>query len=257
MLRFRCLGSGSGGNCLLIEAWSGILPTRILVDDGFSPRQLVRRLEAAGLALDDIDALVLTHEHGDHAGGAPALLGKRRLPVFATRGTARAAGLPADADLHVLRAGEAVDVGSLFVVPFEVPHDAREPVQFVFSDGDVRLALLTDIGRPTVDVARAVGGVDALLLECNHDEAMLAGGAYPPFLKMRIGGDHGHLSNTQAAQLLGQIDRSRLQHLVAAHLSQHNNRPDLARRALSQVAGCADREILVADQDSGLDWLSV
>lgn len=234
-----------------------MLPTRILVDDGFTPRQLARRLEASGLTLEDIDALLLTHEHTDHASGVPALLAKRRLPVFCTRGTARAVGLAGDADLHVVHAGVPVEVGSLLVFPFEVPHDAREPVQFAFSDGDVRLALLTDIGRPTVDVARAIGRVDALLLETNHDERMLAAGAYPAFLKMRIAGDHGHLSNTQAGQLLGQLDRSRLQHLIAAHLSQHNNRAELAQAALSRVAGCAAREIQVADQDSGLDWRSV
>lgn len=257
MLRFRCLGSGSGGNALLVESRSGILPTRILVDVGFQPKQLARRLEQAGLTLDDIDALVLTHEHGDHASGALALLAKKPLPVFATRGTARALGLPPEADLHVLHAGEPVEVGTLLVTPFAVPHDAMEPVQFVFSDGAAKLALLTDIGRPTHEVAAAVGGVHALLLECNHDATMLATGMYPPFLKMRIAGRDGHLSNAQAAELLAQVDRTRLQHLVAAHLSAHNNRPELARAALAPVAGCAPHDVQVADQASGLDWRAV
>lgn len=258
MLRFCCLGSGSEGNALVVESREGLFATRVLVDDGFNPKQLAARLARAGLALDDLDAVFVTHEHADHVGGVAALLARRRMPLFATRGTAAAAGLDdAELDLRVLRAGEPVEIGALRIEPFEVPHDAGEPVQFAFGDGARRFGLLTDIGTPTAAVVAALGRLDALMLECNHDAAMLRAGDYPPFLKARIGGDQGHLSNAQAARLLAQVDRSRLQRVVAAHLSRRNNAPALAQAALAAVLDCAASEVFVADQTSGLDWLTV
>jgi phosphoribosyl 1,2-cyclic phosphodiesterase len=258
MLRFRCLGSGSEGNALVLESRDGLLVTRVLVDNGFSPRQLAARLARAGLALDDIDAIFVTHEHADHAGGVAALLRRRRMPLFATRGTATAARLDADGiDLCILRAGVAVQIGALRIEPVAVPHDAGEPVQFVFDDGARRFGLLTDIGAPTPTVEAAFGGLDALMIECNHDAALLRACDYPPFLKMRIAGDHGHLSNAQAAELLARIDRSRLGCVVAAHLSRKNNAPALAQAALAAVLNCAAAEVLVAHQGEGLDWQTV
>lgn len=257
MLRFCSLGSGSEGNALVVEAHDGLTVTRLLVDNGFGPRALAQRLERVGLSIDALDAVVVTHEHSDHAGGVRALLRKRRIAVFASAGTGRAAQLDADCDLHRLRAGEQVAIGGVAVVPYAVPHDAAEPLQFVFSDGARRLGLLTDIGCPDRHVVRALDGLDALILECNHDADMLAGGDYPLFLKARIAGDRGHLSNAQAAALLGEVDRSRLRVLVAAHLSRHNNRPELARRALARAAACGESDVLVADQGDGLPWLEV
>lgn len=257
MLRFCCLGSGSEGNALLVEASDGLFATRVLVDNGFGPRQLAKRLARAGLAADDLDALLVTHEHSDHVGGAPALLKPGRLPLLASVGTAQAAGLADYARFARLRDGEAIAVGALLIRPVAVPHDAAEPLQFVFTDGCRALGLLTDIGVPTPAVATAFGQLDALILECNHDAGLLAASDYPPFLKSRIAGDHGHLSNAQAACLLAQIDRSRLQQVAAAHLSRRNNRRDLAQAALADVLGCASHDILVADQDVGLDWIEV
>lgn len=258
MLRFCCLGSGSEGNALVVESHDGLTATRVLVDNGFKPRQLAARLARAGLAVDDLDAVFVTHEHSDHADGVAALLERRRLPLFATRGTAAAARFAAPGvDLRVLCAGRAVEVGALRIEPFAVPHDAGEPVQFVFDDGARRFGLLTDIGTPTEAVAHALGRLDALMLECNHDGALLRAGDYPPFLKARIAGDRGHLSNAQAAELLARIDRSRLRCVVAAHLSRKNNAPPLAQAALAAVLNCAPAEILVARQTDGLDWLSV
>jgi phosphoribosyl 1,2-cyclic phosphodiesterase len=252
VLRFCSLGSGSAGNALVVEASDGAQVTRVLLDNGFNGRELQRRLARAGLGIDDLDAIVLTHEHSDHVGGVRTLLGRCPLPVFCSAGTARAAALLGAPEEIV--AGEIVAIGALWLMPFAVAHDAAEPLQYVFGDGERRLGVLTDVGEPGPDVFNALAGVDALLLECNHDVDMLRGGSYPGFLKARILGERGHLSNAQAAALLQQLDRSRLGLVAAAHLSRSNNRPSLAQAALAAVLGCADEEVLVADQDQGLPW---
>ena len=252
MLRFCCLGSGSEGNATVIEAGDGLATTRILLDNGFNGRQLRLRLARAGLAVEDLDAVVLTHEHSDHVGGVHTLLRQAALPLYCSAGTARAASL--EAAYSEVVAGEIVSIGALQLMPFPVAHDAAEPLQYVFGDGDRRLGVLTDIGAPADAVFSALAGIDALLLECNHDVEMLRASAYPPFLKVRILGDHGHLSNAQAAALLQQLDCRRLRWVAAAHLSRRNNQPHLARAALAAVVGCADEEVLVADQDNGLTW---
>ncbi len=252
MLRFCCLGSGSEGNALVIESGDGLAVTRVLLDNGFNGRQLRLRLARAGLTIDDIDAIVLTHEHGDHIGGVGMLLKRRPMPVYCSAGTARAAAL-ADGFIEV-RDGETVVIGALQLTPFAVAHDAAQPLQYVFGDGQRRLGVLTDVGAPAAEVVDALGGVDALLLECNHDVAMLRAGGYPPFLQARILGDLGHLSNAQAAALLAAIDRSCLRLVAAAHLSRRNNHRRLAQAALAGVLDCGEDEILVADQDHGLSW---
>lgn len=258
MLRWCVLGSGSEGNALVVEAAAGAFVTRVLIDNGFGPRVLARRLGRVGLALDDLDAVVVTHEHSDHAAGVAALLKRRRLPLFCSAGTRRAAGLAeAQIDWRPLAGGQTADIGELRLAAFSVPHDAAEPLQFTLTDGDRRFGLLTDIGAPSAEVAAALAGVHALQLECNHDAQMLADGDYPAFLKRRIAGDHGHLSNAQAAALLGMMDRSRLRTVAAAHLSRRNNRQALARAALAAVLGCAAEIVAVADQDLGLDWTEV
>jgi phosphoribosyl 1,2-cyclic phosphodiesterase len=252
MLRFCCLGSGSEGNATVVEAGDGRATTRVLLDNGFNGRQLGLRLARAGLAIDDLDAVVLTHEHSDHVGGMRTLLRQARLPVYCSIGTARAAALT-DSFTEVV-AGEILAVGALQLMPFAVDHDAAEPLQYVFGDGDRRLGVLTDIGAPGDDAIHALADVDALLLECNHDVEMLRASAYPPFLKARILGDRGHLSNAQAASLLGRLDRRRLRLVAAGHLSRRNNLPWLAQAALAAVLGCAEDDVLVADQDHGLPW---
>jgi phosphoribosyl 1,2-cyclic phosphodiesterase len=258
VLRVCSLGSGSGGNALVVEAGDGWALTRVLVDNGFNLRQLGRRLARVGLSLRDLDAVVVTHEHSDHVGGVARFARRTGLPVYCSRGTAEAAGLASlGVRVHALRAGETVGVGPLAIEPYEVPHDAAEPLQFVFSDGDRRVGLLTDTGESTAIIVAALDRVHALLLECNHDAAMLRGGSYPVFLKARIAGSQGHLSNEQAAGILASIDRSRLGWIAAAHLSKQNNTPALACAALAAVLGCADAEVGVADQDDGLDWRDV
>jgi phosphoribosyl 1,2-cyclic phosphodiesterase len=255
-VRFSSLGSGSEGNALLVEAQEGATTTRLLLDCGFSAKEVERRLARIGASLDLLDAIVITHEHGDHVGSALTLARKHSIPLYMSWGTARAAGADeADVDLRVLWSDEPTAIGAIEALPYTVPHDAREPLQFVFSNGARRLGVLTDVGTSTPHISAVLSGCDALVLECNHDLAMLAASRYPASLKARIGGTHGHLNNDTAAQILESLDRSRLRHIVAAHLSQQNNLPELARAALAGVLCAAPTEVIVASQEEGFDWL--
>ena len=255
MMRFASLGSGSDGNCLLVEARS----TRILADCGFGLGETVARLARCGVEPASIDAILITHEHDDHIGGAARFARKFRTPVWMTHGTSQAAGA-AFADtgtLTVFDCHQRFAVGDLEVEPYTVPHDAREPAQFVFSDGASRLGLLTDAGSLTAHMQAVLSGLDALVLECNHDLDLLWGGGYPQRLKERIAGKFGHLDNATAATLLTSIDTSRLTHLVAAHLSKQNNTPELAGAALARALNCAPDWIGVATQQEGFDWRQI
>lgn len=154
----------------------------------------------------------------------------------------------------ILNAKEKITIGDLEVAPFTVPHDAREPVQFVLSDGAARLGVLTDIGVSTPHVERTLSGLDALVLECNYDRDLLWSGSYPKWLKERIDGPFGHLDNRESERLLGALDRSRLKHVIGAHLSQQNNKPALARACLARALGCEESWVGLATQDEGFDW---
>ncbi|MBC8746088.1 phosphoribosyl 1,2-cyclic phosphodiesterase [Paraburkholderia sp. WC7.3g] len=257
-MRFASLGSGSEGNALLVEAHSGAITTRVLLDCGFSAREMERRLMRLGSSAENLDAILITHEHSDHIGSALTLARKWSIPLYMSWGTARAVGADeADVDLRVLWGDETVAIGELSVLPYTVPHDAREPLQYVFSNGASRLGVLTDVGTSTPHISAVLSGCDALVLECNHDVQMLAGSRYPPSLKARIGGNHGHLNNDAAAEILASLDRSRLRHLVAAHLSQQNNLPELAQAALASVLGATPTEVVVASQSDGSAWLTL
>src|SRR5512145_997442 len=249
-MRFAILGSGSHGNCLVVEARH----TRLLLDCGFGVAETLRRLGRLGLAPEDLSGILVTHEHDDHVGGVARLARKLGLPVWLTPGTLRGLeGLFAGMDgLHLLEGYAPLCIGDLEVHPFPVPHDAREPAQYVLGDGARRLGVLTDTGCVTPVMVRMLSACDALVLESNHDPELLAAGDYPLALKQRIAGRLGHLDNAAAAALLGALDCSRLQHLVAAHLSQSNNRPELAREALAGALACAADWVAVADQDAGL-----
>jgi phosphoribosyl 1,2-cyclic phosphodiesterase len=258
VIRFCSLGSGSSGNATVVEATSGITTTRLLVDAGFSLRELDARLARAGLASDDLDAVFVTHEHNDHIGCALALAERRGLALFMSRGTWRAIGAGAPPpNLRFARDDEALAVGDLTLHPFTVAHDAAEPLQLRCGDGNALLAILTDLGSITAHMLDNVRGLDALVLECNHDAAMLAVSRYPDSLKARIGGRFGHLSNETASELLGHAVGARLRHLVAAHLSRENNRPALARAALAAHWGSRPEDIVVADPMLGFAWLQI
>lgn len=250
-MRFASLGSGSRGNALIVDAGD----TRLLLDCGFSVRSAVSRLARLSIPPETISAILVTHEHSDHIAGAFRFSARFGIPVYLTHGTLTAySGMKMEADCRLIDSHASFPVGSVEVFPFPVPHDAREPVQFVFSDGAYRLGVLTDCGTITPHVLGMLNTCHALVLECNHDTDLLAASAYPAMLKQRIAGDFGHLANAQAASLLKQINTSQLRHLVAAHLSDSNNRPDLARLALSRVLCCTEDWIGVALQDDGLDW---
>ena len=256
MLRFRSLGSGSTGNATLVEATSGSRTTRLLVDCGFGLKQLDARLARNGLVASQIDAVFVTHEHGDHIGCAHALARRNRVPVWMSEGTWLATGgHDYQGQLHLARDGVQIGIGDLSLQPFTVPHDAREPLQLVCSDGARRLGVLTDLGHATPYVLARLAGLDALLLECNHDSEMLAGSAYPAFLKLRVGGNYGHLSNAAAGAIARAVHHGGLRHVVAAHLSEQNNRPELVRRVLAEALGANEDEMLTANAADGSPWL--
>lgn len=254
-MRFALLGSGSRGNATLVEEGK----TRLLIDCGFSVREFERRMARLECSPDSLTGILVTHEHHDHLAGVGALARKYRLPVWLTAGT-EAAGRKRLGELprrEILNCHCEFEIDDLQLQPFPVPHDAREPCQFVFANGDKRLGLLTDTGRTTQHIEQQLDRCDALILESNHDMQMLADGPYPPSLQARVGGNLGHLSNGQAADILKRIDSSGLQHLIAAHLSEKNNRPELAVTALSMALDCAPNWITLADQEGGLDWREI
>jgi len=252
-MRFAWLASGSRGNAALVEVDGRC----VMLDCGLGLKAATARLAALGREPADIEAILVTHEHSDHIGGVARFATRHRLRVLATAGTARGFRMTPPPRLELISAHEPFALGPFEITPLPVPHDAREPCQFLFSDGAVRLAIITDLGRGTPHVVASVQGCDALAVECNHDEAMLTGGPYPEALKRRVGGSLGHLSNGQAAELLASIDSGRLRHLVALHLSDHNNRSELAQQALAAVLDCAPDEVAVARQQTGLDWRSL
>lgn len=254
-MRFACLGSGSEGNALVVEAGA----SRVLLDCGFSIKETVSRLARLGLEPADLDGIVVTHEHSDHIGGVTRFANKFNLAVWLTHGSlAYLSNLDqVPLDTRVIDSHTGFAVGDLHIEAFPVPHDAREPIQFVFGDGQHRLGVLTDTGMITPHIAQMLSGCDALVLECNHDADMLANGPYPTSLKQRVGGKFGHLDNGAAADLLRSIDTQQLTHLIAAHLSQKNNLPELARAALAEALNCAEDWIGIADQAFGFEWRSI
>ncbi len=258
-MRFCSLGSGSAGNATLVEVTSGTTTTRVLIDCGFSLRVLQARLARIGLSCDDLDAVFVTHEHGDHIGCALTVARRHRLPLWMSRGTWRAIGEPdlSETLLQFARDGEAITVGDLQLRPYTVTHDALEPLQLRLSDGARHLGVLTDAGSITSHLLASLQRCDALLLECNHDRAMLAASSYPASLKARIGGRLGHLANDVAAEILTACLHDGMQHVVAAHLSERNNTPALAGASLGAVCGRAVSDIVIADPLHGFSWLDI
>jgi phosphoribosyl 1,2-cyclic phosphodiesterase len=266
VLRFRSLASGSAGNATLIEAADGAAsrPARLLVDCGLSIRQIERRLQAAGVEIADLDALFITHEHADHLGQALPLALRAGIPVWASRGTWDAALATVSAAtaqalaslMRVARDRAPIALGALLLEPFTVPHDTREPLQLRVSDGARRLGILTDLGQVTPHAIGMLRGCQALLLESNHDPDLLEHSSYPPFLKRRILGPNGHLSNAQALEALTQLKHPGLSTAVAAHLSERNNRPEWVQGGWAQALGCAPSDVRVSSRQ-GLDWIGV
>ncbi|MDM5148086.1 MBL fold metallo-hydrolase [Candidatus Persebacteraceae bacterium Df01] len=249
-MRFCCLGSGSGGNAYVVEHTN----TTLLVDCGFSLTDLKKRLAARFLSLSEITAVIISHEHGDHVKCLNFLLKETVKPVYMTAGTAQAISF--NGNWTRLQAGTITSIGDLQLLPVTVPHDAAEPVQFVFDNGSQRLGLFTDLGHVTTAVRNACHNLHALIVEYNYAADLLAANhRYPQRTKARIAGRLGHLENSATAELISQIQHPQLKHVVAAHLSAHNNTKTRVIQSLSAVAnGIATH---IADQQEGVGWLNI
>lgn len=250
-LRFCALASGSRGNALLVEHED----TLILIDNGLPLKTLVQRLDAVGRSVDDIDALLVTHEHGDHSRGIRPLMRKHELTLWATPGTAQA--VDAIEEYDRMHCDRELTIGSIDVQPFAVPHDAREPCQFVFNAGGRRLGLLTDTGHATPVVLKSLQSCDALAIEFNHDSAMLENGSYPESVKARVGSRFGHLSNNQTVDLLAEVSHPGLQWVMGLHLSERNNSPERVRMAAGRLTDQSSVELRLATQEEASPWLVV
>ncbi len=254
-MRFASLGSGSEGNGLLVNVGQ----TYVLLDCGFGLRDSLFRLARLGVAPEQINAIVVTHEHGDHIGGVARLACKFNLPVWLTHGTLRGKQslMERVGNIQKIDPHQAFVIQDVEIRPYPVPHDAAEPVQFVFADGAKKLGVLTDVGCSTPHIEAMLDGCDALVLESNHDSEMLRTGDYPYSLKQRVGGRLGHLNNQESAEVLSRLDKTRLQHVIAAHISSKNNTPELAVQALAGVLDCSQGWVGVADQQNGFGWREI
>lgn len=257
-LKFASLGSGSKGNATLVECSD----TLVMVDCGFSVRETRRRLQRLGRTLEDVAAILVTHEHGDHISGVMPLARSAGIPVYMSKGTALAVSgsrhSTANVHIETINAGQGFALQALQVLPVAVSHDAQEPCQFRFTSENCRhLGVLSDLGEVTPGVIAAFSRCHALMLESNHDPGMLENGPYPWSLKQRVAGARGHLSNQQAAAMAASLDKARLQHLVLSHLSEQNNSPAHVRAAFAAGGHENVDALAIASQHSGFDWLEI
>ena len=264
-MRITILGSGSRGNALVVESAG----RRILVDAGFSCRQLELRMELVGVEPQSIEALVVTHEHGDHLKGADRFVRRHRVPLYATPGTLEAGcrsgkrsgiGERAARSCRPIHSGMPVEVAGFLVEPFAVPHDAAEPVGLTVEDSaGHRLGLAADLGARSRLAWGRLTELDFLVLETNHDLGMLRSGPYPWPLKQRVAGRHGHLSNEDAADGIPELLSDRLRWVVLYHLSQTNNSPELAADVVGEIldAERSSARVAVTHQDRSTEWLEL
>jgi phosphoribosyl 1,2-cyclic phosphodiesterase len=253
-VRICALGSGSRGNATLVDSGK----TRLLIDCGFAARELEERAGHAGFDLGQLDAILVTHEHGDHIRGVGAVARRYDVPVYATRGSLRSGkcgNLPQTCFFSPHE--EQFTIGDIVVNPVAVPHDAAEPCQYIFSTAEHTVGILTDLGCITPLITEAYKKLDMLLLECNHDAQMLADGPYPPALQARVGGNRGHLNNFQAMSLLENILTDQLQHLVLGHLSEKNNHPERVLHALDTRCDHLNDRATILQQDNVSDWFEI
>lgn len=252
-MRFASLGSGSKGNSTVVESDTAC----VMVDCGFGLRNACTRLERIGKSPEDLTAIIVTHEHSDHWKGIGALSAKYNIPVYLSAGSLKAKEIQSgEALFNCIDSHKDFYVGDICIKPVPVPHDAREPIQYILSNGKVQLGILTDLGHFTPHVVSSYSKCDALLLECNYDDDMLLDGPYPRFLKDRVSGMYGHLSNRQAADLLLALDLSRLKTLVIGHISAKNNDVSLIKAVIEPLCG-EDIVLSFADQESGSPWMEI
>ena len=251
-LQVCILGSGSKGNCTYVESPEA----RILIDVGLSAREIERRLRQIDRSPATLDGVLISHEHSDHIQGVGALVRRYKLPVYANYATWQRAQHVAGRvdDLREIRTGAPFVLKDLVIDPFSLPHDADDPVAFRLTWRRRSMAVVTDLGYPSQLVRERLRGCHLLVLEANHDDAMLKAGPYPWPLKQRIGGKSGHLSNLQSSQLLADVLHDELEHVVLAHLSEINNHPDLARLTAQEILGSRGTRLGVASQREVSTW---
>jgi phosphoribosyl 1,2-cyclic phosphodiesterase len=259
-MRFSVLGSGSKGNATLVTSGR----TALLIDNGFSGRETRRRLAGIGFDPADLTAILVTHEHGDHVRGVAILSRQAGVPVHANQATFRAAGaaLERPAAYREFETGTPFTIQDMRIHPFAVSHDTAEPVGFVVTDGRATLGYCTDTGMVSRLMEQRLGGCHGLVLECNHDPELLARSHYPIHLKQRVRSRHGHLANQEAAAFLAGLMHRDLQHVALAHLSEVNNRPEIARLTVEKALdGLPERpeefRLSVACQDTPGDWVGL
>lgn len=247
-LQFCALGSGSRGNALLVESGA----TLVLIDCGLARRTLEERMRRIGREPSDITGVLVTHEHGDHAQGIAALQRRYSLPIAMTAGTATMIDYTGEYDR--IRPGRELTIGSMTIAPFTVPHDAREPVQFTFSDGRHRLGVLTDTGHVTKHIVSRLERCNALALEFNHDLPRLACGPYPQAVKDRVASDLGHLNNDQSVRLLEHVGHADLEWVIGLHVSAQNNTEALIASRVGGVLPTRHCTFEIASQDEPTGW---
>jgi phosphoribosyl 1,2-cyclic phosphodiesterase len=223
-----------------------------MIDNGFSTKETDKRMARLGVSGEQVSAILVTHEHGDHIGGVARYARRYDIPVWASHGTG--AMIENVKTLQLFNSHKSFEVDGFLIEPVLVPHDAREPTQFIFRTDDLKLGVMTDTGSITQHMVDALSDCDALLLECNYDREMLLNGAYPESLKRRVVGDWGHLDNQQAIDLLQRLNTDKLQHLALAHVSEKNNSHDLVLDSVSMAIQCDRAWLKVIHQDDGLAW---
>ena len=251
-MRFSSIGSGSKGNSTIIE----YNDTVILVDCGFSLKETEKRLSISGLTPSKINAILITHEHSDHIRGVSALAKKYEIPVMATAGTSKFLRNSSALNLTCIDTQSDFHIENLTVTPVPVPHDAREPVQFIIRGGLLTFGILTDVGAITEHIIELYQRCDGLMIESNHDEDMLLNGSYPRSLKNRVGGNWGHLNNKQMLYFLKNIELEQLQELVIGHISENNNSISLVKETISEISKQLS-SVSYATQNEGFDWIQL
>ena len=253
------LGSGSKGNAALVRCGS----TYILVDAGLSAKQLVLRMNALGIAPDQLDAILITHEHSDHAQGVDVLLRQRSIPVFANALTREALShkMKSTISWKIFHSGQEFKIGELVVNSFQIPHDAAEPVGFILTAGNTRLSMVSDVGYVTNLMRENLKGCAGLYIEANYDQTLLEQDTKRPWAtKQRIVSRHGHLSNHQTAELLTEVACEKLKFVMLSHLSSDCNSPDIASQAISNAlkqSGLHEVDVFCAHQDEPSRWISI
>jgi len=253
MLEVAALGSGSSGNSVLVRSAS----TTLLIDCGFTLKETRARLATLGVSLDNIDGILISHEHGDHVKGAGPISRKHPVPVWVTHGTFNGARDNRFPHVRVFNAHESFTIGDVHIDPFPTPHDAAESCQFVFESAGVRFANVTDLGACTPHVRAKLVGVDGLLVECNYDPDMLRNGPYPPMLQARIRSDWGHLGNDQAAELVAYLDHTKLQYILLGHLSEQNNTDEVAHQTVCKRLSRGHERVHVLAQHACSQWFRI